>query len=258
MIPYQVLDQISLGPLTVYTWGLFVGVGFLVGWLLLLKQARQEKIDGERMTTLALWIILGAVLGARLFFVVENRELFQGNFWSIFKLWHGGLSYYGGFWGGLGSALLYIKIARLPLPRVADFFALSLPLGMAIGRLGCFLINDHLGAQTNLPWAIAFPDGTLRHPVALYLVVSSLLCFLFLLILKKHIQTRGLLFVFFLAWYAVARYFLDFTRESDASLYGADKHYGGLTMAQYLSILLFLLSLYLFYSLNKKKIAIHH
>lgn len=258
MIPYKVLDKISLGPLTVYTWGLCVGIAFLVGWLLLLKQARKEKIDGERMTTLALWIILGAILGARLFFVVENRELFRGDFWSVFKLWQGGLSYYGGFLGGLCAALIYLKKTKLAKRKVLDLLALSLPLGIAIGRIGCFLINDHLGAETNLPWAILYPDGSRRHPVALYLALSGLLCFLFLLILKKHIRTPGLLAAFFLAWYGVARYFLDYTRAQDESLLFADKHYGGLTLAQYLSILIFFISLYLFYYFNKKKAASDH
>lgn len=252
MIPYKVIDTIAFGPFQVYTWGLLVGIAFLGGWLVALYHGKREKISGDQITTLSLWIILGAILGARLFFVVENRELYAQDFWSVFKLWQGGMSFYGGLGGASGAALLYIKKARLKLHQILDILALSLPLGLAIGRLGCFLINDHLGEITTWPWGISHPDGTLRHPVALYLSLSGLLCFIFLSILKKYILKGGVLTASMILWYSISRYFLDFTRAHDEGLPFADKHYLGLTLAQYISIILFFLGLYLLYYFRKQ------
>ncbi len=253
MIPYQVIDKISLGPITIYTWGLLVGLGFLLAWLWALYQAKKYKFDPGKITNLVFLIVGGAVLGARLLFVLENYELFVGDFWGIFKLWQGGMSYYGGFIGGVLAALIYLKQAKLEIKKVLDILAQSTALGIAVGRIGCFLINDHLGGITSLPWGIRHLDQSVRHPVALYLSLSGLLCFIFLIIIKRYIKTKGLLLCLFLFWYGLLRFLLDFTRSKETHLPFTDKHYLGLTLSQYISIGVFLVAIGLFLSWKAKR-----
>jgi prolipoprotein diacylglyceryltransferase len=116
------------------------------------------------------------------------------------------------------------------------------PLTLAIGRIGCFLSNDHLGGLTSLPWAITWPNGTLRHPVALYLILFDLALFGFLLWYRKRAKCPGQIFLIFLIIYGGGRFLLDFTRNVSA-----DPHYWGLAASQWISIMLltFVLSYYI-------------
>jgi len=111
---------------------------------------------------------------------------------------------------------------------------LILPLCIAVGRIGCCLINDHQGAETSLPWGIVWPDGTVRHPVAEYLVLGNLLLFLFLRYLEPKLKKPGELFFAFLFSYSVLRFFLDFTRAEGTLL--ADPRYWEFSTTQWLSL----------------------
>jgi phosphatidylglycerol:prolipoprotein diacylglycerol transferase len=252
MIPYKVFSDIKIGPLTIYTWGILVGLAFLASYLYTLYEAKRSKLDLNKITNLGLWGVIGAIIGARFLFVLENLTLFEGRAVDFFKIWQGGMSFYGGFGGALLAIVLYIKKAHLSYLRIFDILALAAPLGIFIGRIGCFLINDHLGEETRLVWAIAHPDGTMRHPVALYLSLSGLLCFVFLLIIKKKIKTRGILTALFLLWYSVSRFLLDFTRSKNSELPFSDAHYFGLTLSQYMSVVMFFVSIYLIIIFKKR------
>jgi phosphatidylglycerol:prolipoprotein diacylglycerol transferase len=125
-----------------------------------------------------------------------------------------------------------------------------LALGIFITRIGCSLINDHQGAITSLPWAILWPDGTPRHPVAEYLALNGLIMFLIFWFLRIRLKKPGQLFIIFLFWYTISRFLLDFTRATDTVL--ADPHYFGLFISQWLS--LFVIA-GLFFFLIKKRLT---
>jgi len=126
---------------------------------------------------------------------------------------------------------------------------LYFPLGIITARIGCLLINDHQGAITSLPWGIVWPDGSIRHPVALYLIINALLIFLILNLLKDKLKKPGLLFYCFLAIYSFTRFFLDFTRSDDTSF--SDPSFLWFNISQWTSIFLFFFSFCLFF--NKRK-----
>ncbi|MFH1461075.1 MAG: prolipoprotein diacylglyceryl transferase family protein, partial [Patescibacteria group bacterium] len=172
-MPYFVLDKIELGPITFYVWGAFLGLAFLIGYLLFLNQAKKQGIEENKIFWLTMVILLGSILGARMGYVLQ----FPDNFSGFFQFNGGGLMFYGGLLGALVIGYFYIKKARLNFWQIADLVAPSLALGIFIIRLGCFLINDHQGALTNLFWAIQWPDGSLRHPIALYLALNGLIMF---------------------------------------------------------------------------------
>ncbi|MFA4880301.1 MAG: prolipoprotein diacylglyceryl transferase [Candidatus Doudnabacteria bacterium] len=252
MIPYFVFDHFKSGPFTFYPWGFLMGLGFLAGWLLAISEAKKKKMNPEEITDLSLWIVLGSILGARLLFALEHYSFFVNDWWGSFKIWEGGMSYYGGLGGGILASLLYTWRKKVSCKEIGDILVLSLALGLAIGRLGCFLVNDHLGAPTILPWGIQYEDGIARHPVALYLSLSELLIFFFLLIIRKRIHVAGLLASLYLLLHSVSRFFLDFTRSREENLPFTDHYYWGLNLAQFISIALFFISCYFIIQIKRQ------
>jgi len=219
MIPYFCFDKIIIGPITIYTWGIFVALAFLIGYLFVLRQAKKEKIDTKIIHYLFIWVLLGGMIGGKL-------------------LGQGGLTLFGGVFGVLIAAILYFKLTKTDFKlfwRIADLTAFIAPISIAIGRIGCSLINDHQGAETFLPWGIVWPDGLIRHPVAEYLIISALIIFLILKFLKPKLKKPGQLFLSFLFLYSFSRFFLDFTRSTGTPL--SDPHYFGLSATQWFSLI---------------------
>jgi phosphatidylglycerol:prolipoprotein diacylglycerol transferase len=217
-MPYFSFDKIIVSPLTLYAWGICVALGFLVGYLFVFKKAKEKEIDTGIIHNLFILILIGAMLGGKL-------------------LGQGGLSIFGGLLGGLLASFLYLKLTKkfyLFFP-VADLVALIAPVSIAIGRIGCSLINDHQGAETSLPWGIVWPDGLIRHPVAEYLIISALIIFLILKLLKPKLKKPGQLSFSFLFLYSFSRFFLDFTRSTGTPL--SDPHYFSLSTTQWFSLI---------------------
>jgi len=250
MLPYKVYSQIALGPITIYTWGLLASVAFIAAMIVALKEAKRKKIDENKVLNLAIFIIIGAFLGARILYVAISWSYYQDNLLEIPMIWEGGWVFYGGVFGALFFGWLYIKKSGLCFWKIADLVAPSVAIGIFFGRIGCSLINDHIGSLTNLPWGIYYIDGTVRHPVAEYLSLNGLAIFIFLWSVRKRIKTDGLLFIIFLLWYSFVRFFLDFTRCYD--LYICDPHFYGWTVSQWISIGVFGVSLAFFCHLIKK------
>jgi len=215
MIPYFSYIQIHFGPIALYTWGLLLGLAFLISSWLTLKEAKRKGIDQKKIFWLIISVFAAGLIGAKLFSP-------------------GGLMFYGGLFGGLAVGWIYIKKSKLNFRQIADLITPALVLGIFIGRIGCSLVNDHQGAITNLPWAILWPDGALRHPVAEYLALNALAMFLVLWFLRTRVKKAGQLFIIFLIWYSLARFFLDFTRVANTSL--ADPRYLGLFVSQWISL----------------------
>ena len=235
MLPYFVFNQINLGPITIYTWGFFVGLGFLLGFWLILYQAKKKNLDSSKIINLFILIFLGALIGSRLGYVLQFPKYYFSQPLEIFQIWSGGLIFYGGLIGALFLGWLYLKKNKLDFWLMADLIAPAAALGISIGYLGCSLVNEHQGAITTLPWGILWPDGIIRQPVAEYLSLNSLIIFLVLwFFLKNRLKKTGQLFIIFLLWYSVSRFFLDFTRAIDTSL--ADPHYLDFFTSQWVSL----------------------
>jgi phosphatidylglycerol:prolipoprotein diacylglycerol transferase len=269
MIPYLALDQITLGPLKLYTWGLFVGLGFCAGYLLLLCLAKQKNIAMEKIAGLALAIFFGGVIGAKALPVALLSGGFFNNLDLLFSQ-HSGAMFMGGLIGAIVFGYLYVLSVRLDFWEIADLLILPTALGIAIGRIGCILINDHQGAVTTLPWGILWPDGILRHPVGIYESLAGLVLFGVFWWTWKNLfysssescrpgrveklshssrlrpavawlrsnNKPGQLFLLFLASYSAIRFFLDFTRVSSGPL--ADPRWGVFSISQWVALLLLL------------------
>jgi len=205
---------LKIGSITLYTYGLFVALGFMTAiWVASWRaKSRKSGIQYQEISDLFFVILLSALVGARLLFVIQNFSSFQDNLLGIFKIWNGGLVFYGGFIMALVSAMIYIKYKKYDLWNTADLLAPAIALGHAVGRLGCFFAGCCYGKTCELPWAVTFSDpdalaslGVPLHPTQLYAVLSNLTIFGLLLALDKKSAFAGRLFWLYILFYAIFR-----------------------------------------------------
>ena len=246
-LPYHSFISWKLGPLTIQSYGMFVAIAFLAGIFLAVKEAKKRKINLEQVYDLSFYILIGGIIGARVAHVIEYWHNFDGLI-DIFKIWQGGLSFFGGFLGALLLAFVYIKAKKLDFWKYADLFTPALVLGHAIGRIGCILGDGgHVGKLTTMPWGFLV-NGEVRHVTAYYSFVFLILLFVFLYKIKdrKFIkENTGSLFLIYLFTYSIGRVIID--------LFRADPTYAGLTITQWFLIVTFITSGYLLINKPKKK-----
>src|SRR4030043_1413495 len=187
------------GPLTIHTYGLLVAVGFLIGLGFAVRQARKEGTPADKIIDLGFYILLSAIIGLRLFFILINASHYIKNPLDIFKIWEGGLVFYGGVLLAVPTAIWYVKKNGLGIWRTADVFAPSIAIGHALGRLGCFFAGCCYGKTAEaLPWAVRFTYseslaqiGIPLHPTQLYESAGEFINFLILIALRKNKAFKG-------------------------------------------------------------------
>ncbi len=211
---YPVLFQ--FGSITLYTYGLFVGLGFLAAVAFAGKQAKKYDIVQDEMTDLFFLILISSILGARILYVVVNFNEFTSDPISVFKIWNGGLVFYGGFIGAVIAAFLFIQKKGLPLGKTADIIAPAIALGHAIGRIGCFFAGCCYGQQCDLPWAVTFKDPASLaplhidlHPTQIYEAISNFILFFVLIAIDRKKQIDGITFWFYIFLYGLLRAFIE-------------------------------------------------
>ncbi len=223
-IPFEPIQQISLGPLTVQTFGALVAIGFAVAYVAAGRDIRREKLDVTAFETLFLWTVLGGLVGARLLYVALNVHLY-GNPIDILKIWQGGLVSYGGLLGGATAAWLYIRRRRLALWTYADRLAPFIFLGWAFGRLGDFLSGQLVGIPSSLPWAVQTAGDLPRHPVQAYATLVLLSLFFIVRGLQRYVARKqlnlphGFIALTALGLYGVERFLIEFLRDYPNSEY---------------------------------------
>ncbi|MBI2415422.1 MAG: prolipoprotein diacylglyceryl transferase [Candidatus Kerfeldbacteria bacterium] len=222
MLPNLHWMIIQLGPITIQVWGLFVALGIITGLAVARQFAQQRGLDSQLMVDLIFWSVLGGLVGGRIFFVVTEWSLFQGNLLDVVKIWQGGMSLSGGFIGAVVVAALYIKKKQLSFWPYVDTALYALPLGVGIGRLGCFFIFDHPGTVTDFFLGeVYYGDGLVRHNHGLYLVIDGLVLFgIFTLLRYKFKLSPPIYIVLYLIWEGVVRLWLDSFRILDSQWYG--------------------------------------
>ena len=200
--------------LTIYTYGLFVAGGIAISFFLGLRRSRRLDIPEQIIYNLIFLAILVGIIGARLIHITAGWSYYQRHFWEIFMLRRGGLAIQGGLLFGLASGVWYLRRKKIAVRPTIDTFFLYLPLGQAIGRLGCFFNGCCYGKPSTLPWAINFPFLTYRvHPTEIYYVLSDATLFLILYIFSRTETKPGEL----TAWYLI---FYGFTRSAIDNLRG--------------------------------------
>lgn len=261
------LFSLSLGAQTygIHSYGLAVALGLALGLAMAARQARREGLPRARFLDLAFWVVVFGVTSARALYVLLNAHGFRiactGPDWPrsfgrivydctyALRFWEGGLVFYGGVVGAAGVLVYFSRKDGWPLATLADVFAPGLPLGHALGRLGCFAAGCCFGRASQAPWAMAFPPESVAfrelasgklideargrtvplHPTQLYEVLAELAIFGLLMLARRRWDRRGSaapdrlaptgptppkgrLFALYLALYAPVRFSLEIFR----------------------------------------------
>jgi phosphatidylglycerol---prolipoprotein diacylglyceryl transferase len=258
LLPYLFhSDRISLP-----TYGAVAALGLVLGLLLSVRLAKRDGLDEEKCWNLGVLTIFCGIVGAKLMLVVTDWSYYSRHFNEIFSfnmLQAGGV-WYGGFLGGVGSGILYVRHHRLPILRTWDAFTPGISLGHALGRLGCFAAGCCYGKPTDAPWGVVFTDpdahsltgtplGVRMHPTQIYEFLAEILIFVFLMFMIRRHERRGPEATALASFpgqitgtyafvYGIARYSLEYFRDDPqrGSVFG-----GLMSGTQLISVLLVIL-----------------
>ncbi len=228
---------LKIGSMQIYSYGLMLFISFMVGIWIVERRARKFGVESKRITDLALWILLGVVVGSRLFYVAFHWGEFKDDLIGIIAFWRGGLAglmFYGGFLGALLAGLLYARVQELPIIKLLDAAAPAIVLGEFFTRIGCFLNGCCFGKPTTCPLGMQFPahspagatflHETVQtiHPTQLYSSLAGMVLFLIALWLERRHLKDGVLFAIILILYSLFRFGIDFVRyyENAANFWG--------------------------------------
>jgi phosphatidylglycerol:prolipoprotein diacylglycerol transferase len=252
MLTYPSIDPVALelGPLEIHWYGITYLVGFAAAWWLAVMRSRQSwsPVQHKQVDDLVFYGALGVIVGGRCGYVLfYNFDRFLEQPLWLFYVWEGGMSFHGGLLGVLLSMTLFARRISQPVSAVFDFIAPLVPIGLGMGRLGNFIGQELWGRETDVPWAMVFPDdpqGLARHPSQLYqfaLEGVALFCLLYWFSAKKRppLAVGGL----FLLGYGVFRFMIEFFRQPDSHI-GFDA-FDWMTRGQLLSVPMIIVGLLL-------------
>jgi len=215
-----------IGPFTLHTYGVFVAMAFLSGIALAMREARRVGEDPDKILDLSFYMLIASIIGSRLLYAIVNWPTFRDDPLEVFRLWHGGLVFYGGFIGALLAALLFVGSKGLHLWKTADIMAPSIAFGQFVGRIGCFFAGCCYGKVCDLPWAVTFtdpeslaPKGVPLHPTQLYASLNALLIFLVLSALKGRKKFEGQVFWIYALLYGVTRFIIEYFRGDERGMF---------------------------------------
>ncbi len=230
-------ELFDIGPFTVYSYGLMLGIAFITASYFLTKEVERKKLDPNLATNITLLAIIFGIVGAKVFHLIENWKDFLNNPVEM-AFSPGGLTFYGGLIFAIGAIWIFMKKKKIPFLVVADIAAPSLALAYGIGRIGCHLAGDgDYGIPTDLPWGTNYengtvppssmfrgseiaagypngivPDNTPLHPTPIYEFLIAVLIFSILWKLRKKEWSDGKLFMFYLVFSGTSRLLVEFIR----------------------------------------------
>jgi len=231
-------------------------VGIFLGWFVAKKIFIKHDHVNKKFDDYITYVIIGIILGGRIGYVLfYNPEYYINNFFDIFKIWEGGMSFHGGLIGIIISTIIFGKRNNQNPFLYMDIVALVAPIGIFFGRISNFINSELYGKVTDLPWSVTFIqiDNLPRHPTQIYeALLEGIILFVILVNFKNKnfLLKPGLISSLFLIFYSIFRFSIEFIRVPDAQL---GYLLFNLTMGQILSVILMLTGLVLFYFKNENK-----
>jgi len=251
---------IEFGFFKIFTYGLLVATGFLVAILLASSRAAKEGLDSQKVLDLCFYVMVSALLGARLLYVIVEYRYFLDSPLEIFKFWKGGLVFYGGLILGVLISLWYLKRNQMPMWKTADLLAPSIALGQLIGRWGCFFAGCCYGKKTDVAWGITFTDPRSLapleislHPTQVYLSLNAVFIFMFLMWLSKRKVFDGQILWAYGILYSIGRFLIEYFRGDDRGFPVEQV----LSTSQFVGVFVFSFSAFMLLTLYRKSLRSH-
>jgi phosphatidylglycerol:prolipoprotein diacylglycerol transferase len=251
-------ELFSIGPFTIYSYGVLLAASYLLGLRLAMWRAKKWGLDANRVLDLGIYIIIAALVGAKLLLLVVDFEQFSRPE-ELLTLARSGGVFYGGLLLAVGVAFWYIAKHRMPFWTTCDIFAPGIALGHVTGRLGCLAAGCCYGRQTDVPWAVVFtnplaqanvgtPLGIPLHPTQLYEAGAALVILVLLLTTERRgRQFPGRTFWSYMFLYAVSRYIIEMYRGDPRG------EVFEISTSQFISVVLAPLSLAMLFWLSRSR-----
>ena len=211
----------TLGPLTIRWYGVMAAIGFLLATLLISMNRKRANMSDNQVSSLVFIAIICGVVGSRITYVLQNWSAqFSGNLLETFRIDHGGLVFYGGFFLAVGSIMIYCRKSKLDMVRVLDVFTPAMAMGHAMGRIGCFMNGCCYGNVTHSWFGVHYPEGTAPwlkysgsplHPVQLYETCGNIVLAAVMFMLLRRTR-RGIPIASYLTFYGILRFSDEFFR----------------------------------------------
>jgi phosphatidylglycerol:prolipoprotein diacylglycerol transferase len=209
-------DLFSIGPFTIHTYGLLVAIGILVGLMVTVRTGRSMGISSQQVMDMGFMMIIIAIIGSRVMYILMNISYYRQHWVNMFKLWEGGLVFSGAIVGVILAMWWYARRHRLSLWKLGDLWVPGAAIGQGIGRIGCFMAGCCYGRPTDLKWSVVFSDprslaplNVSLHPTQIYASLSNLVIFLILLLMLSRKKFDGQIFLWFLILHSTARLFIE-------------------------------------------------
>jgi phosphatidylglycerol:prolipoprotein diacylglycerol transferase len=242
----------------IYTYGVLLAVAYLLGLQFALMRARSRGLDPNRVMDLGIWIIVSALVGAKLLLLIVEWNTYGRSFSDLLTLVRSGGVFYGGLIVAVLVAMGYMWRHRMPIWTVSDVFAPGIALGHVIGRLGCLFAGCCFGRPTDVPWAITFHSEYARanvgtplniplHPTQLYEAGAELLILGVLLLAERRGRTfPGRTFWGYMLLYGISRFIIEFYRGDTRGTVGM------FSTSQFVSLLIVPLSIVMLIMLARR------
>lgn len=252
---------IEIGPLTIYYYGLFLLLAIIASIFVIIKIAGWHSIKKDTILDLSIYLIVGGILGARIYDIFLELPYYLDNFKQIFKLWEGGLAIHGGIIGGFLALLLFLKKYKFSPLKIVALVVPGLALGQAIGRWGNWFNQELFGLPSKLPFAIPidianrparYINETHFHPSFIYESIACLLLAITLFYLHWHWRTNlskkreAVVVAIYFSAYAFIRFMLEFIKVDVTPIFF------GLRWPQVASIIMFIVAIYILIKFRKK------
>lgn len=261
----QVLFTFPGLGIPIFGYGLMLALALFGSIELAARRARREGLDPEMIYGLALWFVAGGLLGARLFYVAQYWGTRVRTFWEIFRIWEGGIVFYGSVIGATVAFFAYRVRHKFPIRAMLDVIAPSTALGIALGRVGCFLNGCCYGDRCDLPWAVRFPAktgpwvsqvnrGLLAegaawslpvHPTQLYAAFDGIVLLVLLTAFYPLRRRDGEVMGLLMLTYPISRFLIEHLRNDEGVFLA------GMTVSQCISVGLFVVGLIDWFALGR-------
>lgn len=250
----------SLGPIQVHWYGVIIGCGLALALYLAIREGNKRGLPKEAFPDLMIWAIPIAIISARIYYVLFEWGYYSHHFGEIPQIWHGGIAIHGAIIGSLITTYFFTKSRGISFWKMIDIAAPSLILGQAIGRWGNFMNQEAHGGEISRAFLenLHLPDfiinqmyinGTYYQPTFLYESVWDFVGFILLIVLRRVNLRRGEIFLSYLIWYSIGRFFIEGMRTDSLMLTA------NLRMAQLISIVLLVAAVVILIFRRKKGLA---